>query len=104
MKFEIQERYRNLPYEEKVKIRDRFIEMLEENDFSVHKVDGLNVKSFIKPCHERLSFLSEDQRNAIGFPDNLHPKLKRRVEVLEKKITQKLWAKAIGSYVLEAMG
>ena len=87
--------YENLPYGEKKAIRDIFIDLLKQNDMVVDEIQGLSVKSHISPDHPKLAKIDPDLRNAIGFPENLRRKDRRKVEKIEKKIANKLQAKAI---------
>lgn len=93
--------YDNLPQEDKEKIRDIFIQLLQENHFEVVAVRGLKVDSKILPSHPRLKFLTLEEKASPHFPENiLIRKRRRKVEALESKITVRLNAKAIKKFFL----
>lgn len=104
IKDNIQQWYRQLPIEEKLKVRNAFIDMLEANHFRVIELQGTTVVSEILLSHPRVQRYLKKEKvilDEVKDISDLKPKHKREIARLEAKLTRRLHAKALKQYFRE---
>ena len=99
--------YNNLPFEEKLKVRDLFIEMLEANYFEITRVQGLQVDAFITVQHPRVKkYLKKEGisvekvlSEGLGYLSVMkRHKIKQYMDKLDEKLQPRFQAKALHKY------